>query len=208
MLTNLFDASYIHPKSDIDLSDPYLSPAAADDSVLCEAYPDEIILYTCEYDMLNAEGVAFGERLSSPRVGKTIHGGLIKGVAHAFDKKPNPISFPKSADHCYAEACSELKRIFGGRSSVEERRQLDQSHDVHRFEREEEGDQALDEDDLMMAQRHRSLAAPGGIDRDQILEHVQNERGRPMINGKEKGVDGRSTSTPAPTFTFTGPPCD
>ena len=208
MLTNLFDTSYIHPKSDIDLSDPYLSPAAADDSVLREAYPDEIILYTCEYDMLSAEGVAFGERLSSPGVGKTIRGGLIKGVVHAFDKKPNPISFPKSADHCYAEACSELKRIFGGRSSVGERRQLDQSHDVHRFEQEEEGDQALDEDDLLMAQRHRSLAAPGVIDRDQILEHVQNERGRLMVNGKGKGIDGRPTSTPAPTFSFTGPPCD
>lgn len=206
MLTNLFDASYIHPKSDVDLSDPYLSPAAADDSVLRKAYPDEIVLYTCEYDMLNAEGVAFGERLSSPVVGKTIHGGLIKGVVHAFDKKPNPMSFPKSADRCYAEACSELKRIFGGRTSVEERRQLDQSLDVHRFEQEEEGDQTLDEDDLLMAQRHRSLAEPGGIDRNQILGQIKNERERLMVNGKGKGVDGRQKSAPAPTFSFTGPP--
>jgi acetyl esterase/lipase len=206
MLTNLFDASYIHPKSDIDLSDPYLSPAAAEDSILRDAYPEDIVIYTCEYDMLNAEGVAFGERLSSPAVGKTIHGGLIKGVPHAFDKKPNPLSFPKAADRCYAEACSELKRVFGGRASVNERRQLEQCHDVHRFEQEEEGDQTLDEDDRLMVDRHRSLAAPGGIDRDKILESVKSERGRLLVKGE--GVDGRPNSAPPPTFTVTGPPCD
>jgi len=59
---------------------------------------------------------------------------LVKEVPHAFDKKPNPISFPKSADRCYSEACAELRRVFGGRSSVEERRQLELSKDVERFE--------------------------------------------------------------------------
>lgn len=204
MLTNLFDASYLHPKSDIDLSDPYLSPAAADDSVLRAAYPEDIILYTCEYDMLNAEGVAFGERLSSPAVGKTLHGGLIKGVPHAFDKKPNPISFPKAADRCYAEACSELKRVFGGRASVEDRRQLEQSHDVHRFEREEDGDQILDANDRAMTERHRSLAAGvDGVERERILEDVKrNQRGWSPFKGK--GVE-RPSSAPPPTFTVTGP---
>jgi acetyl esterase/lipase len=132
MLTNLFDESYIH--TDIDLTDPYLSPAAASDSLLAAAYPQDIVLYTCEYDMLNAEGVAFGERLSGRSVGKTVHGGLVKEVPHAFDKKPNPIHFPESADRCYKEACAELRRVFGGRSSVEERRQLDKSKNVERFE--------------------------------------------------------------------------
>jgi acetyl esterase/lipase len=132
MLTNLFDESYIH--CDIDLTDPYLSPAAASDSLLAAAYPQDIVLYTCEYDMLNAEGVAFGKRLSGSSVGKTVHGGLVKEVPHAFDKKPNPIKFPQSADRCYSEACAELRRVFGGRSSVEERRQLDKSKNVERFE--------------------------------------------------------------------------
>jgi len=134
MLTNLFDESYMHPPDMIDLTDPYLSPAAASDKLLKAAYPDDIILYTCEYDMLNAEGVAFGERLSGSTIGKTVHGGLIKEVPHAFDKKPNPIRFPKSADRCYAEACAELRRVFGGKSSVKERRQLDKSKAVDRFE--------------------------------------------------------------------------
>jgi acetyl esterase/lipase len=138
MLTNLFDESYIH--CDIDLTDPYLSPAAASDSLLAAAYPQDIVLYTCEYDMLNAEGVEFGERLSGSSVGKTVHGGLVKEVPHAFDKKPNPIKFPKSADRCYSEACAELRRVFGGRSSVEERRQLDKSKNVERFEDDLEGE--------------------------------------------------------------------
>ena len=146
MLTNLFDDSYMHPKSCIDPTDPYLSPACASDDFLRSAYPDDIVMYTCEYDMLNAEGVAFGERLSGPAVGKRIHGGLIKRVPHAFDKKPNPISFPKAADRCYAEACAELKRCFGGRTSVEEIRVLDQSLQVDRFEAEVQGDVLIGED--------------------------------------------------------------
>lgn len=134
MLTDLFDKSYMRPLETIDFTDPYLSPAAASDTLLQEAYPEDIILYTCEYDMLNAEGIAFGERLSSPEIGKKVHGGLVKESVHAFDKKPNPIHFPASADRCYAEACAELKRVFGGRSSFEERRQLDKSKTVDRFE--------------------------------------------------------------------------
>jgi acetyl esterase/lipase len=140
-LTNLFDQSYIKPSG--DLADPYLSPAAASDDLLRAAYPEDIVLYTCEYDMLNAEGVEFGQRLKEDHIGKSVHGGLITGVEHAFDKRPNPISFPKSADQCYAEASAELKRVFGGRSSVEERRQLEEDLTVLRFEGEVEGDRVL-----------------------------------------------------------------
>ena len=135
LLTNLFDQSYIlNANPAVDLSDPYLSPAAAEDEQLRAAYPDDIVLYTCEYDMLNVEGIAFGERLKSEAVDKTVHGGLVKASVHAFDKKPNPLSFPSSADRCYSETCAELKRIFGGRASFAERRQLDLSKDVERFE--------------------------------------------------------------------------
>ena len=179
MLTNLFDASYLQPKCDVNLSDPYLSPAAASDTDLATAYPEDIILYTCEYDMLNAEGVAFGARLSSPTIGKRLHGCLIKGVPHAFDKKPNPLSFPKAADRCYAEACSELRRVFGGRASVDERRQLEQSHDVYCFEREVDGDRTLDERDKLLAERHVSMI---------------------------EGGPGAPSGAPPPTFSFSAPP--
>ncbi|PBP18113.1 lipase [Diplocarpon rosae] len=136
MLTNLFDQSYM-PDCDVDLADPYLSPAAASDRDLAAAYPEDIVLYTCEYDMLNVEGIAFGKRLTSPAVNKTLHGGLIKAVPHAFDKKPNPLHFPEAADKCYNEACAHLKRVFGGMVSIEERTQLDQVQRVERFDDEE-----------------------------------------------------------------------
>lgn len=158
MLTNLFDESYMYPASNIDLCDPYLSPAAASDAQLASAYPSDIILYTCEYDMLNVEGIAFGERLKSPAIGKTVHGGEVKAVVHGFDKKPNPIAFPKSADRCYSEACAELKKIFGGRSSVEERTQLGQSKTVERFDEDEllqEIDGEGDEEGLIRREEER-----------------------------------------------------
>ncbi|RDW88577.1 alpha hydrolase-3 [Coleophoma cylindrospora] len=136
LLTTLFDESYLHPLEDIDFTDPYLSPAAASDQLLKDAYPQDIILYTCEYDMLNAEGVAFGERLSGSTINKTVKGGLIKEVPHAFDKKPNPLRFPKAADRCYAEACAILNSVFGGRSTVEEQTQLEKSKTVERFDDE------------------------------------------------------------------------
>jgi hypothetical protein len=55
MLANLFDESYLHPPHAIDFTDPYLSPAAASDTLLEDTYPNDIISYTCEYDMLNVE---------------------------------------------------------------------------------------------------------------------------------------------------------
>lgn len=156
MLTDLFDQSYIQgTNTPVDLSDPYLSPAAADDALLRDAYPQDIVLYTCEYDMLNAEGVAFGERLKTRAINKTVHGGLVKASVHGFDKKPNPLSFPVSADRCYSEACAELKRLFGGTSSFEERRQLDEVEDVDRFDEGEVRVVALDEDG---EERERSAA--------------------------------------------------
>ncbi|POS86852.1 hypothetical protein EPUL_001765 [Erysiphe pulchra] len=114
ILTDFFDEAYMQTQ-DLDLADPYLSPAASSDANLKDAYPNDILLYTCQYDMLNAEGVEFGMRLASEAIGKTVRGGLIQGVPHAFDKKPNPINFPESANRCYREVCAELRRIFGQR---------------------------------------------------------------------------------------------
>ena len=82
--------------------------------------------------MLNAEGVAFGEKLAS-RVGKIVKGGLIKEVPHAFDKKPNPMKFSKAAEKCYGEACAELNVVFGRKETVESRTQLDLQKDVERL---------------------------------------------------------------------------
>jgi putative ergosteryl-3beta-O-L-aspartate hydrolase len=141
ILTDLFDDSYMsdgYTTVPLDFADPYLSPAAASDALLAAAYPDSIVLYTCEYDMLNAEGVAFGERLKGKGIGKTVKGGLIKGVPHAFDRKPDPCRWPVEAERCYREACAELNVVFrqGVHEgvSVEERRQLEGVERVERFE--------------------------------------------------------------------------
>lgn len=139
-LTNLFDTSYFC-QSACDLADPYLSPAAASDESLKAAYPEDIVLYTCEYDMLNPEGVEFGQRLRGQSIGKTVHGGMIEGVGHAFDKRPNPLSFPKAADVCYADACAELKRVFGGMPSADEQRRLEEELSIRRFESGDAGDE-------------------------------------------------------------------
>lgn len=143
-LTNLFDDSYLAPgytTTLLDFSDPYLSPAAATDELLKAAYPQLIILYTCEHDMLNAEGVAFGKRLESREVGKTVRGGLIKDVPHAFDKIPNPMKYPEVAERCYAEVCAELNAgTLGRRESVADRTQLSLSKVVGRFDDIGEGD--------------------------------------------------------------------
>lgn len=110
-LTDMFDASYRYPRDKIDVNDPYLSPAAASSELIKSAYPQDIVLYTCEFDMLNAEGIAFGERLA--KEGKNVYGGVIKDVAHAFDKSPKPKDNLTITDDCYLKACQELTGAFG-----------------------------------------------------------------------------------------------
>ncbi|KFY16360.1 hypothetical protein V492_01402 [Pseudogymnoascus sp. VKM F-4246] len=136
-LTNLFDDSYLsseYAENSLDLGNPYLSPAAASDDLLRDAYPQLIILHTCEHDMLNAEGVVFGERLKSPNVGKTVKGGIIENVPHAFDKMPNPMKYPEAAERVYGEVCAELIAAgFGGVIQQTERTHPKSSKTVDRF---------------------------------------------------------------------------
>ena len=47
----------------IDRSNPYLSPGKAAGSLLADALPDNIVLVTCEWDMLQAEAMALKKRL-------------------------------------------------------------------------------------------------------------------------------------------------
>ncbi|KAG9245511.1 Alpha/Beta hydrolase protein [Calycina marina] len=198
-LTTLFDESYLCTTQGVDMSDPYLSPACASDDFLRAAYPNDIVLYTCEHDMLNVEGVAFGERLAGSSINKHLHGGLIKGVVHAFDKKPNPIKFPQAADRCYAEACAELIRVFGGRTSVDEIRQLDQSYPVERFEAEVPGDKIIkhqdEEPDAGVQRRESSLGAFRTKWKFKDKEKPKNVSENVII--EEEATRGRETSEPS-----------
>lgn len=85
--TQLFDASYLYPPHSISLSNSYLSPGLAPDEMLREL-PQDIIIYTCEWDGLRAEAERFKERLI--RVpGKRVRYRVVIGVSHALDKSPN-----------------------------------------------------------------------------------------------------------------------
>lgn len=109
VFTELFDASYLHPPT-MDTSNPLLSPGVAPREML-EELPKEIVLFTCEWDMLLAEGIRFRDRLVN-EVGKNVVYQMVPGVPHAWDKAPNPIKPTPGVRQHYLKACKELKRIF------------------------------------------------------------------------------------------------
>ena len=113
--TNLFDDSYLHPPKDVNLDSPYLSPAVAPTDLLRNALPDEIIMHTCEYDMLLDEGKTFYERLTSDDIGKNVTYTMVPGVAHGWDKAPNPLRPTPGVKEYYLKACKDMRRILGER---------------------------------------------------------------------------------------------
>jgi len=109
--TKLFDASYLHPPTDVLMHSPFLSPGAASDELL-SFLPEDIILYTCEYDELLAEGERFRDRIK--KLGKSVKYKMIEKQPHAWDKSPNPFYEDKQAVEAYKEACNDIKRLFFG----------------------------------------------------------------------------------------------
>ena len=107
-LTTLFDQSYL-PHS-ADKSSPYVSPVAAEDEMLEMALPENIVLYLCEWDMLQKEGADFAERLSSLR--KKVHCVTIAERRHAFDKSPWPFRVDPKITQYYEEACQRLMAVL------------------------------------------------------------------------------------------------
>merc|ERR1712000_735616 len=77
--TQLFDASYLYPPHSASLSDPYLSPGVAPDDML-RALPNDIIIYTCEWDGLRAEAERFKERLTQA-LEKRVRYRMVVGVS-------------------------------------------------------------------------------------------------------------------------------
>ncbi|KAI9792975.1 MAG: hypothetical protein M1816_001297 [Peltula sp. TS41687] len=125
VFTSLFDAAYIGPHlssspSSISSSSassvykhPYLSPGLAPDSNLINSLPHDIVVYTCEWDMLLFEGETFRERLQG--LGKNVTGGIIPEVEHGWDRAPflfwRPRTVAKMMKY-YEEACHDLRRVF------------------------------------------------------------------------------------------------
>ncbi|KAF1352521.1 Alpha/Beta hydrolase protein, partial [Delphinella strobiligena] len=112
LFTDLFDQSYLHPPDTIPLDSPYLSPGIAPSLLLREALPNEIIMHTCEWDMLLAEGEAFKTRLLGDEIGKNVVYVMVEGVPHGWDKAPNPIKPTPGVKEHYLRACKELRRVF------------------------------------------------------------------------------------------------
>lgn len=106
---DLFDAAYICPPGSTTWN-PLLSPGVAADELL-RVLPDNIVLFTCEWDMLRAEAERFGSRLKRD-IRKNVTQTMIPEVAHAWDKAPNPLSVDKAVALYYAEACAALKRFL------------------------------------------------------------------------------------------------
>lgn len=112
IFTNLFDESYLHPPDTIPLDSPYLSPGIAPTSLLRDALPNDIIMHTCQWDMLLAEGEKFRDRLTSKDIGKTVHYKMIEGVPHGWDKAPNPLKPTPGVKQHYLNATNHLRRVF------------------------------------------------------------------------------------------------
>ncbi|KAI5843320.1 Alpha/Beta hydrolase protein [Morchella snyderi] len=111
LFTRLFDACYLYPPGGVALDDPLLSPGVARAEVLAGALPGEVLLWTCEWDELAAEGERFRARLRE--VGKRVGGRVVRGTAHAWDKSPTPVAGDAVREEVYKEACGELRRVFG-----------------------------------------------------------------------------------------------
>ena len=112
LFTDLFDDSYLHPPKDVNLDSPYLSPGVAPTDLLRDALSHEIILHTCEWDMLLDEGEMFRDRLISPEIGKKVFYQMIPGVPHGWDKAPNPLKPTPGVLEHYLRACKEIRRVL------------------------------------------------------------------------------------------------
>lgn len=113
LFTDLFDDSYLHPPKDVAMDSPYLSPGVAPAPLLRAALPQEIIMHTCEWDMLLEEGEEFLGRLRGPEVGgKNVVYTMVPGVPHGWDKAPNPWKPTPGVREYYLAACKEMRRVL------------------------------------------------------------------------------------------------
>jgi acetyl esterase/lipase len=106
--TTLFDESYLPDHT--ERSSPFASPERASDEILRAGLPQDIFLYTCEWDMLLQEGQRFVRRLEN--MGKKVRAMMVEKVPHAWDKSPNPFRDQGKINVFYKAACGEMKAIF------------------------------------------------------------------------------------------------
>ncbi|KAI0198052.1 Alpha/Beta hydrolase protein [Astrocystis sublimbata] len=104
-LTDLIDASYLHPHLPRrERTDIRLSPGLMPDEFVDRLPPVHLCL--CEYDMLHAEGLLFGERLE--KHGKKVSVRVVEGEKHAWDK-PLPLGPKETVAFEYEIAIAAAK---------------------------------------------------------------------------------------------------
>lgn len=118
-----FDDSYLLPENlprktgvgpdvgDVDLSHPYVSPGLAPTSLLLEALPSKVAIYTCRWDQLLVKGNVFRERLRK-LVGEggmeRVGGMVIEDVIHGFDKAADFGVGNRKRERMYGDAVGDL----------------------------------------------------------------------------------------------------
>ncbi|CAJ2501875.1 Uu.00g047280.m01.CDS01 [Anthostomella pinea] len=112
-LTDLIDASYLHPpRPRRERDDIRLSPGLMPDEMIRLLPPVHLCL--CEHDMLLAEGLIFAERIGDQ--GKPVTVRVVEGAKHAWDK-PLPLSPKDTVAVEYKETIEILKSWFDGTPS-------------------------------------------------------------------------------------------
>ncbi|KAG8859559.1 hypothetical protein FRB96_004443 [Tulasnella sp. 330] len=102
-----FDAAFLHPEGDFKPESQYLSPGVASDEQL-QVLPNDICLYTCEFDGLHDEGERFRKKLE--KLGRDVKGCTIMGAKHGYDRLPFGLN--GTATKVYSEACQEIRRVL------------------------------------------------------------------------------------------------
>ncbi|KAI1498170.1 Alpha/Beta hydrolase protein [Biscogniauxia marginata] len=104
-LTDLIDASYMHPALPRrERDDIRLSPGLMPDEMIDQLPPVHLCL--CEYDMLLAEGKLFAERIAGR--GKPVSVRVVEGEKHAWDK-PLPLAPKQSVAAEYEKAIEAIR---------------------------------------------------------------------------------------------------
>ncbi|KAF3931635.1 hypothetical protein ABW20_dc0104269 [Dactylellina cionopaga] len=109
-MSSMFDTGYIYNShlNSYESAHPLLSPGIAPAELLEAALPPRILIYTCQFDALQKEGEVFAERLQQD-LGKDVKFHMVEGVAHAWDKMPNPLWPPHRIEQVYKDACDGIK---------------------------------------------------------------------------------------------------
>jgi putative ergosteryl-3beta-O-L-aspartate hydrolase len=106
----VFDRSYLGPlgRDGHDLASLELSPGLASDEDLIRGLPQNVAIYSCEYDQLLVENEAFRKRLTG--LGKQVGGYMVEGEPHGFDLRYSTGERYEKKVKMYKDAAQNVKK--------------------------------------------------------------------------------------------------